>query len=73
MYKGIGLVIALVGTSLLTSGIYSAVLDLIAFVVLVYMALNHKQYHRGKQTKEQEAHLAFNVKKQRNDKLDITP
>lgn len=73
MYKGIGLVIALVGASLLTSGIYSAVLDLIAFVVLVYMTLNHKQYLRGKQTKAQEAHLAFNVKKQRNDKLDITP
>ncbi|MGR5151893.1 hypothetical protein [Photobacterium swingsii] len=53
MYKGIGLVIALVGASLLTSGIYSAVLDLIAFVVLVYMALNHKQYLRGKQTKAQ--------------------
>ncbi|MGF1692428.1 hypothetical protein [Photobacterium kagoshimensis] len=73
MYKGIGLVIALVGGSLLTTGFVSALLDLSAFVVLVYMVNNHPQFNQVKQTKAQDARFAFNLKKNDKNKLDITP
>lgn len=73
MYKWIGIVIVLVGVSLLTSGIISALLDLSAFLVLVYVVFNNSKNRQIKNGKTQTSRFAFSIKNQDEDKFNITP
>ncbi|MDO6499194.1 hypothetical protein [Photobacterium sanguinicancri] len=73
MYKWIGIIVVLVGVSMLTSGVVSALLDLSAFLVLIYMVFNNSKNHHITNDKSSPSRFAFSIKSQDKDKFNITP
>ncbi len=70
MYKWIALVATLVASSLMTTGLVSALLDLGAFVVLLVVVI--RRALRQKALKVDESQVTKQAES-RSEKIDITP
>ncbi|OAN11536.1 hypothetical protein A3K86_21660 [Photobacterium jeanii] len=75
LWVSVSVVIALVIGSIFTTGIVSAVLDVIAFMILAYVAVtkvkqNKQQGEQGAENKVTPSSFGVNPNK---DKFDITP